>query len=64
VKRAAQRLRELQASGVAFSEILSGEAGVAFIPEECEGNPEVTAAAFAFVHSPRGPARLRLSLSG
>ena len=54
MKRAAQRLRELQASGVAFSEILSGEAGVAFIREECEGNPEVAAAAFAFVHSPRG----------
>ena len=54
VKRAAQRLRELRASGVALSEILRGQAGAAFIREECEGNPEVAAAAFALVHSPRG----------
>jgi hypothetical protein len=54
VKRAAQRLRELQVSGVALSEILRGEAGAAFIGEECDGDPEVAAAAFALVHSPRG----------
>jgi hypothetical protein len=54
VKRAAQRLRQLQASGVDLSEILGGEAGAAFVREDCEGDPEVAAAAFARVHSPRG----------
>ena len=53
VKRAAQRLRELQASGVALSEILSGEEGAVFVHEDCEGDPEVAAAAFALVHSRR-----------
>lgn len=53
VKRAAQRLRELESSGVALTEILGGRAGAAFIREECEGDPEVAAAAFAFVHSSR-----------
>jgi hypothetical protein len=54
VKRAAQRLRQLQASGVDLSEILGGEAGAAFVREDCKGDPEVAAAAFARVHSPRG----------
>jgi hypothetical protein len=51
---AAERLRELESSGVALTEILGGQAGAAFIREECEGDPELAAAAFAFVHSPRG----------
>jgi hypothetical protein len=54
VKRAAQRLRQLQASGVDLSEILGGEAGAAFVREDCEGDPDVAVAAFALVHSPRG----------
>jgi hypothetical protein len=52
VKRAAERLRELQASGVALAEILGGEAGAAFIREDCDGDFDVAAAAFALVHSP------------
>jgi hypothetical protein len=55
VKRAAERLREMQASGVALSEILSGQAGAEFVREDCNGDEEVAAAAFALVHSPRGP---------
>ncbi len=54
VKRAAARLRELQASGVALSEILSGEAGAAFIREECDGDLDVATAAFALVYPPTG----------
>lgn len=54
VKKAAQRLRKLQASGVALSEILGGEAGAEFVREDCEGDPDVAAAAFALIHSPRG----------
>jgi hypothetical protein len=54
VKRAAERLRELRASGVALSEILSGEAGAAFIREECDGDFDVATAAFALVYPPTG----------
>jgi hypothetical protein len=53
VKRAAERLRELQASGVLLSELLGDEAGAAFIREDCDGDFDVAAAAFALVHSPR-----------
>jgi hypothetical protein len=52
VERAAERLRELQASGVALSELLGGKAGAAFIREECDGDFDVATAAFALVHSP------------
>jgi hypothetical protein len=40
--------------GLALSEILSGEEEAVFVHEDCEGDPEVAAAAFALVHSPRG----------
>ena len=51
VKRATERLRELQASGVLLSELLGGEAGAAFIREDCDGDSDVATAAFALVHS-------------
>jgi hypothetical protein len=44
----------MQASGVALSEILGGQAGAEFVREDCNGDEEVAAAAFALVHSPRG----------
>ena len=53
VERAAERLRELEASGVYLAEILGGEAGAAFVRDDCDGDPEVAHAAFALVHSPK-----------
>jgi hypothetical protein len=47
------QLRRYAGLVIALSEILRGQAGAAFIREECEGDPEVAAAAFALVHSPR-----------
>jgi len=54
VERAARRLRELETSGVGAAEILGGEAGTAFIRDDCGGDPDVAAAAFALVHTPAG----------
>jgi hypothetical protein len=53
VERAAERLRELEASGVALSEILGGEAGTLFLRNDCHGDPDIAHAAFALLHSPR-----------
>jgi hypothetical protein len=52
VERAAERLRELEASGVGLSEILGGEAGTAFLREDCHGDLDTARAAFALLHSP------------
>jgi hypothetical protein len=51
VKRAAERLRELEASGVELSEILGGPAGAQFVCRDCEGDPDLAYAAFALAHS-------------
>jgi hypothetical protein len=51
VNRAAERLRELKASGVELLEILCGPAGVKFVLEDCEGDPDLAYAAFALAHS-------------
>ena len=52
VPRAARRLRELKAAGVELHEILGGQAGAAFIHDDCEGAPEVGYAAVALVYYP------------
>ena len=52
VERAAERLRELKASGVGLLEILCGPAGVTFVQDDCEGDADLAYAAFALVHSP------------
>jgi hypothetical protein len=52
VTRAVQRLRELKAGGVELHDILGGQAGVAFIRDDCEGDPEVAYAAVALVYYP------------
>jgi hypothetical protein len=52
VKRAIRYLHELETSGVELHEIFGGEAGVAFIRDGCEGDPEVAYAAFTLVHAP------------
>jgi hypothetical protein len=52
VERAVERLRELEASGVALFEILGGEAGTAFVCNDCHGDPDIAHAAFALLHSP------------
>lgn len=51
VQRAARCLRELEASGVELHRILAGESGAIFIRDECDGDAEIAAAAFAIVHS-------------
>ena len=52
VLRAVQRLRELKATGVELHEILGGQVGVAFIRDDCGGDPEVAYAAIAVVYYP------------
>jgi hypothetical protein len=52
VTRAAQRLRELEASGTTLPEILGGKAGIAFVRDYCDGDPAIATAAFALVHPP------------
>jgi hypothetical protein len=52
VPRAARRLRELKAAGVELYEILGGQAGAAFIRDDCGGDPEVAYAAIALVYYP------------
>ncbi len=52
VTKAVQRLRELKAGGVELHEILGGQVGVAFIRDDCEGDPEVAYAAVARVYYP------------
>ncbi len=54
VRRAAERLRNLEASGVELSEILNGEAGIAFVRDDCQGDPDIASSAFTLVHSPAG----------
>jgi hypothetical protein len=51
VKIAAERLRELKASGVELSDILGGTAGAAFVRDYCEGDPDLAYAAFTLAHS-------------
>jgi hypothetical protein len=50
VNRAAERLRELKASGVELLEILCGPAGIKFVLDDCEGDPDLAYAAFALAH--------------
>jgi hypothetical protein len=45
-------LGELKTAGVQLSELLGGEAGAAFIRDDCGGDPEVAYAALALVFSP------------
>ena len=52
VRRSAERLRYLEPSGVELFELLSGEAGIAFVRDDCQGDPEIAISAFALVHSP------------
>ena len=52
VPRVAGRLRELKAGGVELHEILGGQAGAAFIHDDCDGAPEVAYAAIALVYFP------------
>ena len=52
VQRAVWRLRELKAAGVELHEILGGQAGAAFIRDDCDGDPEVAYAAIALVYYP------------
>jgi hypothetical protein len=51
VKRAARHLRKLEASGVELHRILGGDEGADFIRDECGGDVDVAAAAFALVYS-------------
>lgn len=50
VLRAADRLRELEASGVGLSDIVAGEAERLWVEEDCGGDRKVARAAFALVH--------------
>jgi hypothetical protein len=52
VGKAVRRLRELESSGVEIHEILGGEAGVAFVRDDCDGNLDVAYVAFALLHAP------------
>jgi hypothetical protein len=52
VLRAAQRLRELKATGVELHELLGNQAGIEFIRDDCDGDPEVAYAALALVYFP------------
>ena len=61
VPRAAQRLRELKTAGVELHEILGGQVGVAFIRDDCGGDPEVAYAAIALVYYPTAHERRTLS---
>ena len=60
VQKAARRLCELKASGVELHEMLGGKAGVEFIRDHCEGDPDVAYAALALVYSPTLPKRCKL----
>ena len=52
VTRATRRLGELKTAGVQLPELLGGEAGAAFIRDECAGDPEVAYEALTLVFSP------------
>ncbi len=52
IPRAVRRLRELKAAGVELHEILGGQAGTAFIRDDCGGDPEVAYAAIALLYYP------------
>ena len=52
VTRASQRLGELKAAGVELHKISGGQLGVAFIRDDCGGDPEVAYAAIALVYCP------------
>ena len=52
VAKAVRRLRELESSGVKIHEILGGEAGVAFVRDDCDGDLDIAYVAFALVHAP------------
>jgi hypothetical protein len=53
VLRAAQRLRELKASGVELHDLLGNRVGAEFIRDHCGGDPEVAYAALALVYYPK-----------
>ncbi len=46
----ADRLRELEASGMSLPDLLNGPAGAAFVQEDCGGDIALARAAFALVH--------------
>ena len=52
VAKAVRRLRELEASGAEIQEILGGEAGIAFVRDDCDGDLDIAYVAFALVHAP------------
>ena len=49
--RATRRLGELKDTGVPLSELLGGEAGAAFVQDDCEGDVDLAFAAFTVVFS-------------
>ena len=53
VLRAAQRLRELKASGVELHDLLGNRVGAEFIRDPCGGDHEVAYAALALVYFPK-----------
>ena len=53
ILRAAQRLRELKASGVELHDLLGNRVGAEFIRDHCGGDPEVAYAAIALVYYPK-----------
>jgi hypothetical protein len=50
VTLAAERLRELEASGATLDDVLNGEAGRRWIGESCGGDRELAKRAFELVH--------------
>jgi hypothetical protein len=50
ISSAADRLRELEASGATLDDILNGEIGRRWIEEDCGGDRKIAARAFRRVH--------------
>ncbi len=50
VRRAAERLAELEESGATLDDILDGPEGLLWIEEACGGDREIATAAFLRVH--------------
>jgi hypothetical protein len=59
VKRAAERLRKLEASGIERPVCLGGPAGAVFVLDDCEGDPDLAYAALALVHSSKSQSEAR-----
>lgn len=51
ITRAAQRLRDLKATGAELQEILGSEAGAVFIRDDCNGNDDLAYATIALVYN-------------